>query len=238
MELQDELDTVDNNIGELCAERNRNKVKELLKDDENLDGGIQSKIWELKKKLVPNNLNLPPSAKKDEYGNLVTDKKTLEELYLRTYESRLQPNCLPAELDELKTLKKYLFNLRVKLAKQDVTEDWSFKQLEAALKSLKNHKARDIWGHTYELFKYGGKDLKYSLLSLFNRVKKSQTYPSIFKSSTITSIWKKKDDQTELDNDRDIFNVTKIIYMILREKMYTTQMNVEIQIVAAQSDPV
>ena len=71
MELQDELDTVDNNIGELCAERNRNKVKELLKDDENLDGGIQSKIWELKKKLVPNYLNLPPSAKKDEYGNLV-----------------------------------------------------------------------------------------------------------------------------------------------------------------------
>ena len=136
----------------------------------------------VEEKLLPNNLNLPPSAKKDEYGNLVTDKKTLEELYLRTYESRLQPNCLPAELDELKTLKKYLFNLRVKLAKQDVTEDWSFKQLEAALKSLKNHKARDIWGHTYELFKYGGKDLKYSLLSLFNRVKKSQTYSSIFKS--------------------------------------------------------
>jgi len=53
MELQDELDTVNNNIGELCAERNRSKVKEFLKDDENIDGGIQSKIWELKKNCYP-----------------------------------------------------------------------------------------------------------------------------------------------------------------------------------------
>ena len=79
------------------------------------------------------------------------------------------------------------------LAKTDVSEDWTIEQLELALKSMKNNKARDIHGHTYELFKYGGKDLKLSLLALFNQVKRSQTYPSIFQSSTITSICHKRE---------------------------------------------
>ena len=45
---------------------------------------------------------------------------------------------------------------------------------------------------------------------MFNRIKKSQIYPSIFQPSTITSIWKRKGEQSNLDNDRGIFNVTKI----------------------------
>ena len=45
---------------------------------------------------------------------------------------------------------------------------------------------------------------------MFNRVRRSQTYPSIFFPSTITSIWKKKGEQSNINNDRGIFNVTKI----------------------------
>ena len=93
---------------------------------------------------------------------------------------------------------------------KQVLQDWTLQHLETALKSMKNNKARDMHGHTYELFKYGGRDLKLSLLELFNQVKRTQTYPSIFQSSTITSIWKKKGNKTDLNNDRGIFNVTKI----------------------------
>ena len=82
--------------------------------------------------------------------------------------------------------------------------------LEKALKSLKNHKARDIHGHVYEIFKFGGKDLKASLLTLFNLIKQKHIYPSISCKSTIMSIWNRKSSQRDLENDWGIFNFPKI----------------------------
>ena len=46
----------------------------------------------------------------------------------------------------------------------------------------------------------------------------------MFTSSTITSIWKKKGSQTELDNDRGIFNVMKnrsILDKLIYNKIYS-----------------
>ena len=210
MKLREDLDKVENTISEICAERNRSRVQELLEETHDVDGGTQAKIWSFKNKLIPKNGKQPPTAKKDECGNLVTSKEALNELYVRTYTSRLSPNPTPPELEDHKCLKSYLFDLQFSLAQSDRTSDWSINDLDVALKSMKNNKARDLYEHTYELFKYGGKDLKISLLALFNRVKRTQTYPSIFQSSSITSIWKKKGDQADLNNDRGIFNVVKI----------------------------
>ena len=205
------LSDIDESIGKMCAEKNRAHVKDLLKSsDEEIDGVNQSKIWDLKKRLLNKNVILPPAAKKNENGILVTDRDELEELYVETYETRLAPNPTSDDLEELKMLKSQLFSFNTRSAQSVVTEDWTIRDLEVALNSCKNNKARDIYGHTYELFKYGGKDLKGSLLSMFNRVRRSQTYPSIFFPSTITSIWKKKGEQSNLNNDRGIFNVTKI----------------------------
>ena len=103
-----------------------------------------------------------------------------------------------------------MHQIQLKIAQTKVTQDWSIDDLDKALKSLKSNKARDDHGHTYELFKYGGMSLKISLLKLFNLVKRSQTYPSIFQKSNITSVWKKKGERCDLENDRGIFNVTKI----------------------------
>ena len=180
----------------------------LLHNDED-DDFTQLKIWEIKKKLIQS-VNQPPIAKKDEKGTLVTDRNNLEKLYIQTYQSRLKPNPTTEALDELKVLKKELFNLNSKLAAKNVTKDWTTANLEVVFKSCRNNKARDIYGHIYELFKYGGCDLKVSLLAMINQVKKSQTYPSIFQSATITSIWKKKGDKSNLYNDRGIFNMSKI----------------------------
>ena len=114
------------------------------------------------------------------------------------------------DVRELKDLKDYLFSLRYSLAGNDVSVDWTESDLEKALKSLKNNKARDVHRLTYEIFKYGGRDLKLSLLHLFNKIKRSQIYTSICQVSNITSFWKKKGDRRDIDNDRGVFNVTKI----------------------------
>ena len=177
----------------MCAERNKSIVDEFLgiKNDI-VEGFSQAKTWALKKKLSPKNTIDPPAAKKDEHGNLVTDRELLEDLYVRTYESRLQPNPVPDEYKELEELKEYLFEIQMKLAKSRVSSDWCLADLNKALKSFKNNKARDEHEHIYELFKYGGMDLKSSLLKLLNLVKQTQTYPSIFQLSNISSFWKKK----------------------------------------------
>ena len=74
--------------------------------------------------------------------------------------------------------------------------------LEKVLKSLKNGKARAPHGHVYEIYKYAGDDLKISLLKFLNQVKCTEMYPTILQSSNITSFYKKKGDQSDLDSDR------------------------------------
>ena len=158
-------------IGDICAEKNKRLVQEHLgKDDNSIDGFNQAKTWALKKKLSPKNTLDPPAAKKDETGKLVTSKSQLEKLYLKTYQERLQPNIIKPSLKESEYLKEYLFEIRLQLAKHQSSKKWTLQDLNKALKSFKNNKARDAIGHTYELFKYGGTDLKLSLLKLFNLV--------------------------------------------------------------------
>ena len=91
-----------------------------------------------------------------------------------------------------------------------VSNDWTEEDLEKVLKSLKNNKARDAHGHTYEIFKYGGKDLKRSLLKFCNEVKSRQVYPEVLHPSNITSLYKNRGEKADLNNDRGIFNVVKI----------------------------
>ena len=124
--------------------------------------------------------------------------------------ARLTPNPISEDLQELKNLKEYLFSLRKRLAEKEISEDWTLDDLEKVLKSLKNNKARDAHGHIYELYKYAGYDLKFSMLRMFNLMKRRQIYPTIFQPSNISSFYKKKGDKSDLNNDRGVFNVVKI----------------------------
>ena len=79
----------------------------------------------------------------------MTNKEELENLYLRTYQRRLQPNPVSEDFQELKMLKEYLLDIQLKLARTKVTKDWTLDDLNKALKSFKNNKARDYHGHIY-----------------------------------------------------------------------------------------
>ena len=211
IELRETLEKISKNISDICADKNKLIIDEFIGDiDSNSEGFNQIQTWGLKKKLVPRNTIDPPAAKKNDSGELITDKKSLEKLYLETYKNRLAPNDIPEDLLELKDMKEYLFYIRKKIAKDDISEDWNIVKLEKVLKSLKNSRARDAHGHVYELFKYGGSSLKYSLLRMFNFIKKKQIYPKILQVSNISSFWKKKGDRNDLNNDRGVFNVVKV----------------------------
>ena len=211
VETNRKLEKVIEEIAEICALENKKLVDEYLgKNDDPLVGYNQAKTWALKKRLAPKNTLDHPAAKKDSNGTLITDKLQLEKLYEKTYEERLSPNPTIEGLQDIQQLQEYLFDLRCELAKTDVSGEWSKDDLDEVLKTLKNNKARDAHGHTYELFKYGGNDLKLSLLKLCNEVKTRQIYPSILQPSNITSLYKNKGEKADLNNDRGIFNVVKV----------------------------
>ena len=48
------------------------------------------------------------------------------------------------------------------------------------------------------------------MLKMFNRIKDEQIYPDILKPSNITSLYKKKGEKADLNNDRGIFNNVKL----------------------------
>ena len=209
--LEDSLEKIDEKISNMCADKNKKIVNDYLgKTGDIIEGYNQAKTWGLTKKLSPKNSFDPPCAKRDKNGYLVTEKEALEKLYIETYTERLKPNEVREGFSELKIMKEYLFQINHKIAKARPSNDWKLEDLEKSLKTFKNNKSRDEHGHTYEIFKYCGRDLKMSLLKLLNKVKQSQTYPTIFRSSNISSIWKKKGDRSSLDNDRGIFCVNKI----------------------------
>ena len=195
----------------MCEEQNKEVFQKYLgRLNDPLEGFNVSNTWNLKKKLAPKNTIEPPMAKKDSQGNLITDQKGLEQLYLKTYVERLKPNQIKPGLETLEGMKELLFKMRLEICKDRKSNRWKIDDLEAVLKSLKDDKARDAHGHTYELFKYGGRDLKLSLLKLLNLVKVKQVYPSILQPSNITSLYKSKGEKSDLNNDRGIFNVVKV----------------------------
>ena len=83
---------------------------------------------------------------------------------------------------------------------------------DLAIKSFKNNQARDPMGIISELFKPGlaGDQLKFSTLSLMNKVKETLEIPRNMQLSNITSIWKKKGSRLDMSNDRGIFVLTTV----------------------------
>ena len=168
-----------------------------------------------KRSLAPKNTFDPPAAKLDTNGNLISDLKNLESLYLEMYVQRLKPNKMDDELDNLENLKEYLFKLSYALAKTSKTPNWTLDKLKDALKTLKNNKPRDAHGRIYELFKHGENNLKLSVLKFFNLVKSQQVYLEILQISKNSSFYKNKGAKNDLDNDRGVFNVVKLRSILL-----------------------
>ena len=101
--------------------------------------------------------------------------------------------------------------------------DWTMRDLDDALKSLKNDKARDFEGYANEIFKEKiiGTNLKESLLIIFNKMKKENFVPKFLNFANITTV-PKKGSVLELTNERGIFRVS-VIRNILMNLIYESK---------------
>ena len=195
---------------EICA-RNKRVIMEQISEMSDTSGHFSRlKMWKIKQRLCPKNGPSVPVAKKDTFGNLVTNRKQLQELYVSCYKNRLRHRTIRPEYSQMKANKEYLFSLRLKLSKTVKSSDWTHKDLLKVMKKLKVNKAADPLGLVNELFKPGvaGSDLVNSVLTLCNMIRSECQIPKFAELANITSIYKNKGSKQDLDNDRGIFSVT------------------------------
>ena len=206
------LQTVENKLSAMCAEENMKLIKEVGGSISCEEGGMNpAKLWQLKKKLR-GIVNEPPTAMLDQYGNLVTTSKAIEDLTIHMYQERLKTLKIKKGLELHQVQREQLCDERLKEAQTNITSDWTEEELNVVLKQLKNQKARDPMGLANELFKpsNAGSDLVRATLKMMNQIKKQQIVPDILKSCNITSLYKKKGSRKDFSNYRGIFRVTSL----------------------------
>ena len=215
---------IGDNIAQEFLESLDDAIKEVGGEKDDISGAGRSKIWKVLKKKYPRQLNVIPVGKRDRSGNIITNHTNLKHLYLETYLHRLRNRPIKTEFEEMKDLKILLFNLRMQKAKNCKTGPWNIFDLDKVLRKLKNNKARDPHGWINEIFKEGvaGKNLKISLLKLFNKIKDTGYIPKFMELADIATIYKGKGDKSNLENDRGIFIVT-ILRSLLMKLIYNDE---------------
>ena len=173
------LKDVENEIAEINAEENynfmRKNVEHLVDNTKNVNC---IKMWQLKKKLCSKKAE-PPTAKKNDKGELVTESSELKKLYKSTYQNRLKHRIMKPHLQNLYKLKMDLFDMRFEVCKNLKSDKWSMVNLLNVIKGLKKNQRPDSQGLIYELFRPEiiGSDLLSSLLMLCNNVKSQLAIP-------------------------------------------------------------
>ena len=213
--VQVEIEEIEVLISNLTSMKNVKKIKEhFLTLSDSGSFGSQN-MWRLKRKLNLKGADVP-TAKKDLAGNLVTSRSGLLQLYKNTYIERLSHKEALKDYQPLQLMKETLFNMRFEIASYKQSDNWSADQVEKICKSLHNSKARDELGLVYELFKppFAGQDVYQSLAKMFNEMKQKLEIPSFFEEMSITSFYKLKGLKSDLSNERGVFNVVKLRYIL------------------------
>ena len=184
------LQELNNEISNLEAEENRNKLMDNFKQiSDNPENINVSKMWKLLNKLWPKNSNSLPTAKKNHRGKIVSGPREIKLLLAKEYKDRLRCRPIRPDMKKMQKRKKHIFQLKMKLAETRESSDWNIDNLDKALKKLKNNKCRDNDGYINEIFKKGviGEDLKNSLLIMFNKMKKQKLIPMFMNVANITT---------------------------------------------------
>ena len=223
IQTKDEIDRINTRISDIEALENRTKIVENFKFmSDNPESINLSEMWKLLKKLWPKH-NSNPTAKKDHKGKIVSESQELKKLLAKEYKDRLRLRPMRPDMEFIKRRKNEIFQAKLLLSETKEVPDWTIKDLNEALANLKNGKARDYNGFANEIFKEDviGKNLKESLLIMFNKLKNEKYIPNFLKFANITTV-PKKGSSLELTNERGIFRVS-VLRNILMNLIYDSK---------------
>ena len=144
--IDKQIQFVELQITKIIADKNAEIMTTRLSMVDSLDGNFsQLGFWKVKKLVFPTQKE-PPTAKRDESGNLISSSQALKDLYLSTYKARLEHREIRPKYLSIMNLKEELWNLRYEQMKQCKARPWTLNELIAATKTLRNNKSRDPFG--------------------------------------------------------------------------------------------
>ena len=212
------LGDVEKDIYNQEAEDNREMIMKHFKtfsgDPENIN---LTEMWKVFKKIGNKVKSTIPIAKEDHKGNLTYNPKQIKKLLAKEYKQRLRSRPTRPDLGDIKVRRKEIFEMQLKLAEKNSSSPWEMPALEKALRNLKNNKSIDHAGYANEIFKSGiiGSNLKHSLLTMFNKLKRNKMIPMFMQYANITTV-PKKGSLTKLENMRGIFRVDVVRSILMR----------------------
>lgn len=212
------LQKIENELSEKCAEKNFQFIKNEIKGIHSEEGGVNSnKLWKLKNKMISKPRDLP-SAKVDQFGNIVATEAAYKKLNVDTYKNRLREREVKAGKEKMHEYNMELFELNRKIAKSNKTKPWTNKQVIKVLRSLKKGKSRDPWGLSNELFRpdVASSDLVEAITNLMNEIKRQGKVPEMLKLANISSFYKGKGAKNDIENERGIFRIVILRYILDR----------------------
>ena len=208
-------------IYKILSAKNAQIVSDQVACLDSLDGSFnQIGMWKVKKKICPRPKD-PPTAKKDDLGNLITAPSALKNLYLETYQNRLKHRKINEMYQDIRELKNELWELRFEALKSKPSTPWTIEDLEKATKSLKNNQSRDPLGMISEIFKskIAGKDLQKAMVDLMNLILSTFYIPENLQYADISSMFTNNGSRMLLSSERGIFLLV-ILRKILDKLIY------------------
>ena len=124
-----------------------------------------------------------PVAKRNLTNQIVTNPCELKKVYVNHFKHRMRKRPILPKFKNYENKIEKRFSEILKITKENQFPDWTLKNLETVLKSLKQSQSQDSMGLVNELFmiQHIGDDLKLSLLQLFNKIKNLNQIPDFFK---------------------------------------------------------
>ena len=115
--LENEIDIIENELSEDYKAKQIEKLQEHLDIITDTEGRVSTRgAWKLRQKV----LQKPPeqlTSKMDKNGNIVTNPTRIKEIYLEAYKDRLKHREIIPELQNLKVIRKQLFQQRLEQCK-------------------------------------------------------------------------------------------------------------------------
>ena len=177
-----EIDELEENIAPKTEYQYNKIVRETLGVVTGEDGKFNGNgLWKQTKHIFPTNRAPNVMALEDKKGNLITNYSAIRTLALNTITERLRKRPIHTHLKSIEKAKTRLTQMRLRIVSRWKSGPWGMKDMQIAIKSMKNNKCRDALGLINELFKPGvaGPMFSMSLLNMLNKTKDQIEIPQI-----------------------------------------------------------
>ena len=212
---------IDEEITQECEDKEYDKLVKTLGELESETGQTNNtNIWRQLRKSYPKKSKPIPTGIKNIKGKVITNPDEKKKITLNHFRHRMRKRPRKQEVKDILYDQEQLFEVRLKHAKENKSDDFHGGELEKVLKNLKGGKSKDPDGFICELFQSDiiGSDLRKSLLVMFNKMKSQISVPECLRMANITILHKKK-CRLDLNNWRGIF-VCSILRTILMKLIH------------------